>query len=159
EVRTGLDRGRARRADGAGRLRRHQAAGRLAAVAGRRDGRADSTRRRRHRRPRGGGAVTSGLDPASLRSFLDAAAPGYVGGDLSVRLPRGGRPPLTYSVSGGSRRFLLRRPPLGHVLSTAHDMGREFTVLSALATTPVPVPRTVALCADESVIGAPFYVM
>ena len=55
--------------------------------------------------------------------------------------------------------WVLRRPPLGHVLATAHDMAREFRVISALATTPVPVPATVTLCEDPSVIGAPFYVM
>src|SRR5262249_15171155 len=55
--------------------------------------------------------------------------------------------------------WIVRRPPLGHVLSTAHDMGREFTVMSALAPSAVPVPATITLCEDESVIGAPFYVM
>src|SRR6266545_3055359 len=52
-----------------------------------------------------------------------------------------------------------RRPPLGHVLATAHDMRREYTVLTALAPTPVPVPRTLAYCDDPDVIGAPFYLM
>jgi aminoglycoside phosphotransferase (APT) family kinase protein len=54
---------------------------------------------------------------------------------------------------------VLRRPPLGHVLATAHDMGREFRVISALAPTDVPVPGTLLLCADDSVLGAPFYLM
>ena len=54
---------------------------------------------------------------------------------------------------------MLRRPPLGHVLPTAHDMSREFRVLSALAGTPVPVAPLVAACTDDEVIGAPFYVM
>ena len=54
---------------------------------------------------------------------------------------------------------MLRRPPLGHVLPTAHDMSREFRVLSALADTPVPVAPLVAACTDDEVIGAPFYVM
>jgi aminoglycoside phosphotransferase (APT) family kinase protein len=56
-------------------------------------------------------------------------------------------------------RWVLRRPPLGHVLPTAHDMVREFTVLSALAATEVPAPRPLALCEDPEVTGAPFYVM
>ncbi len=54
---------------------------------------------------------------------------------------------------------MLRRPPLGHVLPTAHDMVREYRVLTALAGTGVPVPRTDALCEDLEVNGAPFYVM
>ena len=63
------------------------------------------------------------------------------------------------SGSAGSRLLVLRRPPLGHVLPTAHDMSREFRVLSALADTPVPVAPLVAACTDDEVIGSPFYVM
>ncbi len=76
-----------------------------------------------------------------------------------MSLIQGGRSNLTYTVSDGERTFIVRRPPLGHVLSTAHDMGREFTVLSALAPTAVPVPKTIALCESADVIGAPFYAM
>ena len=103
--------------------------------------------------------MSAGVDAAALRSYLDAAVPGFVTGDLTVELIQGGRSNLTYSVSDSARRFIVRRPPLGHVLSTAHDMSREYTVLTALAPTSVPVPRTVALCSDEAVIGASFYVM
>jgi aminoglycoside phosphotransferase (APT) family kinase protein len=78
---------------------------------------------------------------------------------LSFELIAGGRSNLTYLVSGGDRQWVLRRPPLGHVLPTAHDMAREYRVLSALADTEVPVPGTYAICQDESVNGAPFYVM
>jgi aminoglycoside phosphotransferase (APT) family kinase protein len=53
----------------------------------------------------------------------------------------------------------VRRPPLGHVLATAHDMGREYRVITALRDTDVPVPLTYALCTDPDVLGAPFYVM
>ena len=53
----------------------------------------------------------------------------------------------------------MRRPPLGHVLATAHDMSREYRVMTALRDTAVPVPTTYAMCRDDSVIGAPFYVM
>jgi aminoglycoside phosphotransferase (APT) family kinase protein len=63
------------------------------------------------------------------------------------------------SAAGGSRLLVLRRPPLGHVLPTAHDMSREYRVLSALAGTPVPVAPLVAACTDDEVIGAPFYLM
>jgi aminoglycoside phosphotransferase (APT) family kinase protein len=71
----------------------------------------------------------------------------------------GGRSNLTYRLDLPGGRLVLRRPPLGHVLPTAHDMSREFRVLTALAGTAVPVPRPLALCQDPSVIGAPFYLM
>jgi aminoglycoside phosphotransferase (APT) family kinase protein len=100
-----------------------------------------------------------GLDLEALRRWLDAEHPGFAQGPLSGELIAGGRSNLTYTVTDGARTWVLRRPPLGHVLATAHDMGREFRVISALAPTPVPVPRTHLLCADTGVIGAPFYVM
>src|SRR6202007_1533822 len=71
----------------------------------------------------------------------------------------GGRSNLTYAIGDGAHEWVLRRPPLGHVLPTAHDMRREYTVLSALDGSAVPVPRTLAFCADEAVNDAPFYVM
>jgi aminoglycoside phosphotransferase (APT) family kinase protein len=66
---------------------------------------------------------------------------------------------VTYSVTDGTSTWVLRRPPLGHVLPTAHDMAREYRVMSALAPTDVPVPRTLALCDDNAINDAPFYVM
>jgi aminoglycoside phosphotransferase (APT) family kinase protein len=79
---------------------------------------------------------------------------------LEFSLIAGGRSNLTYCVTDAAgRRFALRRPPLSHVLPTAHDMGREFRVISALGPTPVPVPRTLGLCQDTEVNGSPFYVM
>jgi aminoglycoside phosphotransferase (APT) family kinase protein len=66
---------------------------------------------------------------------------------------------LTYKVSSEDHVWALRRPPLAHVLPTAHDMWREYRVQKALEASAVPVPKTVAYCGDESVIGAPFYVM
>ncbi|GAB2681974.1 phosphotransferase family protein [Thalassiella azotivora] len=80
-------------------------------------------------------------------------------GPLTASIVPGGRSNLTYRVTDGSHRWVLRRPPLGHVLATAHDMAREHRVISALAGTPVPVPATVLLCQDDAVLGAPFYVM
>ncbi|WP_263252009.1 phosphotransferase family protein [Saccharopolyspora rosea] len=100
-----------------------------------------------------------GLDLGRLRAHLDAELPGLVGGPLRGELVQGGRSNLTYVVTDGAQRWVVRRPPLGHVLATAHDMGREHRVMSALAGTRVPVPRTLLLCRDEDVIGAPFYVM
>lgn len=100
-----------------------------------------------------------GLDLERLAAYLGGAVPGLVSGPLSAELIAGGRSNLTYVVTDGPRRWVLRRPPLGHVLATAHDMGREFRVLSALAGTAVPVPATVHLCSDTEPIGAPFYLM
>jgi len=78
---------------------------------------------------------------------------------LTFELISGGRSNLTYLVRGGGQEWVLRRPPLGHVLPTAHDMAREYRVLSALANTDVPAPRPIALCEDPSVNDMPFYVM
>ncbi|CAM5270218.1 Phosphotransferase family protein OS=Streptomyces tendae OX=1932 GN=GUR47_33920 PE=4 SV=1 [Streptomyces tendae] len=100
-----------------------------------------------------------GLDLDRLRVLLDRERPGLVTGPLSGRLIEGGRSNLTYSVSDGTARWVVRRPPLGHVLATAHDMRREHRVIDALYPTDVPVPRPVLLCEDEEVLGAPFYVM
>jgi aminoglycoside phosphotransferase (APT) family kinase protein len=77
-----------------------------------------------------------------------------------IRLIAGGRSNLTYQVTlETGTELVLRRPPLGHVLPTAHDMSREFRVISALADTDVPVAGAVAYCPDADVIGAPFYLM
>ncbi len=80
-------------------------------------------------------------------------------GALTGEVITGGKSNLTYVVTDGAREVVVRRPPLGHVLATAHDMGREYTVMAALAGTAVPVPAMIARCTDETVIGAPFYVM
>lgn len=94
----------------------------------------------------------------ALRRWL-AEQVGEEVGELSVEPIDGGRSNPTYEVTDGRGFWVLRRPPFGHVLPTAHDMGREHRVLSALFGTGVPVPRVVGLCRDESVVGAPFYVM
>jgi aminoglycoside phosphotransferase (APT) family kinase protein len=99
-----------------------------------------------------------GIDVPRLSSWLARTLPGE-GPITGIDLLAGGRSNLTYLLQLGERRVVLRRPPLGHVLPTAHDMRREHTVLSALAGSDVPVPSPLALCADEDVIGAPFYLM
>ncbi|MEV4941728.1 phosphotransferase family protein [Streptomyces zaomyceticus] len=104
-------------------------------------------------------APPPGLDPEQLRRHLDRERPGLVSGPLEARLIEGGRSNLTYVVTDGTGRWVVRRPPLGHVLATAHDMRREHRVISALHPTRVPVPETLLLCEDDSVLGAPFYVM
>ncbi|MFE4372239.1 phosphotransferase family protein [Streptomyces sp. NPDC056835] len=103
-----------------------------------------------------------GLDPEQLRGHLDRALPGLVSGPLDARLIEGGRSNLTYTVTDSAdpaHRWVVRRPPLGHVLATAHDMRREYRVIEALHPTAVPVPEPLLLCEGESVLGAPFYVM
>ncbi|NLU76471.1 phosphotransferase family protein [Streptomyces sp. HNM0575] len=100
-----------------------------------------------------------GLDPERLAAHLGRERPGLVRGPLSAEVIQGGRSNLTYRVTDGVSRWVVRRPPLGHVLATAHDMAREYRVISALRGTDVPVPGTVLLCEDEDVLGAPFYVM
>ncbi len=72
----------------------------------------------------------------------------------------GGRSNLTYAVADeAGTHWALRRPPLGKRLASAHDMAREHRIISALQETDVPVPPVVGLCEDESVNGAPFFVM
>ena len=79
---------------------------------------------------------------------------------LEAEIITGGHSNLTFRLTDADgHRWVLRRPPLKQVLATAHDMGREARMLEALAPTPVPVPPVVGLCTDESVNGAPFYVM
>ena len=99
-------------------------------------------------------------DSGGLARWL--AAHGVAGGEPVIELISGGRSNLTYLLRfgpGGPGPLVLRRPPLGHVLPTAHDMAREYRVISALHGSAVPVPRPLALCQDAGVIGAPFYVM
>ncbi|MFJ7268480.1 phosphotransferase family protein [Streptomyces sp. NPDC099050] len=109
--------------------------------------------------PSGAPSGPRGLDLERLRGHLDRALPGLAAGPLTGRLIEGGRSNLTYEVGDGSSRWVVRRPPLGHVLATAHDMRREHRVIAALHGTAVPVPEPLLLCEDEAVLGAPFYVM
>jgi aminoglycoside phosphotransferase (APT) family kinase protein len=112
--------------------------------------------------------MVDGLDLDALTGYLapfGSARGGAVRPDASsgprmrAELFEGGKSNLTYRITDGTRDWVLRRPPLGHVLATAHDMAREYRVMSALASTAVPVPAMVTMCEDSSVIGAPFYVM
>src|SRR5690349_18639299 len=106
-----------------------------------------------------GTSAPDGVDLERLRPYFAAHVAGAKDAPLSATLIAGGRSNLTYSISNGTSTWVLRRPPLGHVLPTAHDMVREYKVLTALAGTGVPVPRTYALCEDVEVNDAPFYVM
>jgi len=102
-------------------------------------------------------------DEAIDRPSLEAWFADRVAGaepPLSFERISGGRSNLTYAVSdAGGHRWALRRPPLGKRLASAHDMAREHRIIAALQDTDVPVPPVVGLCEDDSVNGAPFYVM
>jgi aminoglycoside phosphotransferase (APT) family kinase protein len=99
-----------------------------------------------------------GIDRERVTRFVLERVPG-ASPPVEFSLISGGRSNLTYRVRAGQRDFALRRPPLGHVIATAHDMRREYRVLAALADTDVPVARPLALCEDPSVNEVPFYVM
>jgi aminoglycoside phosphotransferase (APT) family kinase protein len=100
-------------------------------------------------------------DGPRLARWIAGSGAELAGAGLTgVTLIAGGRSNLTYRLDFGAEGHLvLRRPPLGHVLPTAHDMTREYRVLSALSGTDIPVPRPAAFCDDTEVIGAPFYLM
>ena len=102
---------------------------------------------------------TQGIDLEPVSTWLVENIPDAVR-PFQFDLIAGGRSNLTYLVTDGrGAQFVLRRPPLGHVLATAHDMAREFRIIEAVGKTSVPVPQALGLCRDEAVNGAPFYVM
>ena len=104
-------------------------------------------------------AAPAGIDPGNVTTWMTGHEPSVVA-PLSFELITGGLSNLTYLVTDATdRRWVLRRPPLGHVLATAHDVGREHRIITALAPTPVPVAPSIGLCTDDAVNGAPFYVM
>jgi len=98
------------------------------------------------------------LDLAKLEPFLRHHFSSETG-PLAVRQYPSGHSNLTYSLQLGSRELVLRRPPFGSKVKSAHDMGREFRVLSKLHASYPPAPRVLLFCEDDSVIGAPFYLM
>ncbi len=100
-----------------------------------------------------------GADPAVVGPYLAGALGDPVWAAPTVTLIAGGKSNLTYRVDSPAGAVVLRRPPLGHVLPTAHDMAREHRVMSALSGTAVPVPRMRHFCSDAGVLGQPFYVM
>ena len=104
-----------------------------------------------------------GADPTVVGPYLASVLNDERWRSVDIELIAAGMSNLTYvvtpSVGSPDDAVILRRPPTGAVLATAHDMEREHRVISALASTPVPVPRTLHLCTDTEVLGAPFYVM
>jgi aminoglycoside phosphotransferase (APT) family kinase protein len=100
-----------------------------------------------------------GIDRDGVEGWFAAKVPGAEP-PLTFERISGGRSNLTFEVRDtAGQAWALRRPPLGKRLGSAHDMGREHRVIAALQDTPVPVPPVVGLCEDDSVNGAPFYVM
>jgi aminoglycoside phosphotransferase (APT) family kinase protein len=99
-----------------------------------------------------------GVEAGRLRAWLAATVEG-VTGPVRVDQLSGGSSNLTFRVRDDANDWVLRRPPLVHVLSTANDMRREYTVQAALRDTGLPIAPTVAFCDDESVVGSPFYLM
>src|SRR6266849_4450700 len=93
-----------------------------------------------------------------LEGYLRQHLPG-ISGALTVEQFPQGHSNLTYLLRLGSAEFVLRRPPFGNQVKTAHDMGREYRVLSALSGVYAAAPPPLLHCADETVLGAPFYIM
>ncbi len=103
--------------------------------------------------------VTEGINAAPVTAWLADHIEG-VHPPFTFELISGGRSNLTFAVTDAAgRRLVLRRPPMSHVLPTAHDMGREYRIISALRPTPVPVATALGYCDDEAVNERPFYVM
>ena len=98
------------------------------------------------------------IDAAKLAAYLKDHAPDLTG-DLSIEQFPGGHSNLTYHLRVGGRDLVLRRPPFGSKVKSAHDMKREFTVLSALHPVYPTAPKALVFCDDPDVMGADFYVM
>lgn len=98
------------------------------------------------------------LDIPRLGEYLATRIPGFRG-ELSAEKFPGGQSNPTFKLSAGGEHYVLRRKPEGELLKSAHAVDREYKVISALANTAVPVPKTYVLCEDDEVIGSMFYVM
>src|SRR5262252_6003108 len=98
------------------------------------------------------------LNGTNLERFLRGRFP-EVSGPTTILQFRKGYSNLTYLIRKGDREMVLRRPPHGVRIKTAHDMAREFRILSHICAVYPKVPRPLAYCEDESVLGCPFYVM
>ena len=101
---------------------------------------------------------TGGLSLDRLEAWLGGHVEGFRG-PLAAERFAGGQSNPTYRLVASSGRYVLRRKPPGPLLPSAHAIDREFRVMRALAETAVPVPRVLALCEDDSVIGSAFYIM
>ncbi len=102
--------------------------------------------------------ASEALDEEALGAWLRASLP-ELSGPLVVEQFPSGHSNLTYMLRVGARELVLRRPPFGAKIKSAHDMGREFKILTGLCGVTTKAPRPVAFCEDEGVLGAPFYLM
>jgi aminoglycoside phosphotransferase (APT) family kinase protein len=98
------------------------------------------------------------FDTASLAAWMRTHVEGFAG-ELQVEKFKGGQSNPTFLLRDAKRKYVLRRKPPGKLLPSAHAVDREYKVISGLAGTGVPVPRTFALCEDDGVIGTMFYIM
>jgi aminoglycoside phosphotransferase (APT) family kinase protein len=98
------------------------------------------------------------LDAARLQGYLETHLPGAAGPLAIEQFPHG-HSNLTYLIRAGTQEWVLRRPPFGNRVKTAHDMGREYRILSRLCKVYGPAPAPALYCEDESILGAPFYLM
>ena len=103
--------------------------------------------------------MSEGIDVPKVSAWFEANIPGVVL-PLTFDLIAGGRSNLTYKVTDGAgHTYVLRRPPMSHVLPTAHDMGREYRIIAAVGPVGIPVAPALGYCPDEAVNTRPFYVM
>ncbi len=106
-----------------------------------------------------GAEPVRGIKAGPVSTWLEGHIDG-ASGPFTFELITGGHSNITYKVTDANGiGYVLRRPPLGAVLATAHDMAREHRIISGVGRTTVPVPRALGLCEDVSVNDAPFYVM
>ena len=98
------------------------------------------------------------FDVTALEAWMRANVEGFSGA-LEVEQFRGGQSNPTFRLAAGGKRYVMRRKPAGKLLPSAHAVDREYRVITALAGSEVPVPRTYGLCMDDGVIGSAFFVM
>ncbi|MCB1023385.1 MAG: phosphotransferase, partial [Acidobacteria bacterium] len=98
------------------------------------------------------------IDVENLADFLRQNLPG-TGGEITISQFPGGSSNLTYCVMIGDQEYVLRRPPFGNKVKSAHDMSREFNVLSKLSKVYQPAPKPLIYCGDEAILGSEFYLM
>lgn len=99
------------------------------------------------------------IDVAALTRYLRERVPGDIDAPLEIRKHEAGYSNETFYITRGRQHWVMRRPPRGELLPTAHDVLREYRVMSGLQEAAVRVPRTIVACDDLAVIGAPFYLM